>query len=328
MKEAAPSANPHRQVYSAGLEASMNPYTAPTPTPPPMLTLEQATWAWILAGRSKHQLDLGKRFVKAFMAGLFLSTGGTLVGTLTADPWMTTNTPGLLKIIQGAVFPFGFVMIVLLQMDLVTGQMAIMLAATVKRKVPLWAWLLDWSVVFVGNLAGSLLYSGFVYGSSVYTPPMQSGIATLATGKAGPAVNFGQVVVRGIGCNMLVCIAMFQASLAKDMVSKIVAAWFPIFFFVATGFEHVVASMYLIPEGLYWGAKFSTARYIWNGIIPAFIGNVVGAALLTLPLVYLYGGDDFDPDQAESARSGTSLAHLRNDIHAPAYAQDVERAEP
>lgn len=219
-------------AYSAGPSISVTDYPAPN-TPPAssqsMVTLEQATWAWVMAGPSKHKLPLGKRFVKAFMAGLFLSTGGMLVGTLTANPWMTTNAPGLLKIIQGAVFPVGLVMIVLLQMDLVTGQMAIMLMATLKRKVPIWAWIVDWMIVFVGNLAGALLYTGFVYGSGTYTAPMQSGIATLATAKAGPAVNFGQVLVRGIGCNTLVCLAVFQASLAKDVISKIVAAWFPIF---------------------------------------------------------------------------------------------------
>lgn len=103
-----------------------------TPTPPrtmssPMLTLEEATWSWIYSGRSKHALPLGKRFTKAFMAGMLLSMGGMLVQILSADPWLATNAPGLLKILQGACFPVGLIMIVLLQMDLVTGQMAIML---------------------------------------------------------------------------------------------------------------------------------------------------------------------------------------------------------
>ena len=86
----------------------------------PMLTIEQAVWAWIYAGPTKHNMAIGKRFVKAFMAGLFLSIGGMLVNILSADPWLTTNAPGLLKIIQAAVFPVGLIMIVLLQMDLVT----------------------------------------------------------------------------------------------------------------------------------------------------------------------------------------------------------------
>lgn len=66
-----------------------------------MFTLEEATWNWINAGPGRHNAPYGKRFVKGFMAGLFLSMGGMLVNILSADPWLATNAPGLLKIIQG-----------------------------------------------------------------------------------------------------------------------------------------------------------------------------------------------------------------------------------
>lgn len=66
-----------------------------------MFTLEEATWAWINTGPIKHKSPIGKRFLKGFMAGLFLSMGGMLVNILSADPWLSTNAPGLLKIIQG-----------------------------------------------------------------------------------------------------------------------------------------------------------------------------------------------------------------------------------
>lgn len=150
-----------------------------------MNTLEQATWAWIMAGPAKHKLPIGKRFVKAFMAGLCLSMGGMLVQVLSADPWLAENAPGLLKIIQGACFPVGLVMIVLLQLDLVTTAMGVMTMSTLKRKVPYWAFLSDWTIAFTGNLAGSLLYTGFVYGSGIYTPAMKTGAAGVATAKAG-----------------------------------------------------------------------------------------------------------------------------------------------
>ena len=121
----------------------------------------KATWAWIEAGPKKHNMEIGVRFVKAVMAGVMLSFGGTLVQIMTANPWLSEQTPGLLKILQGAVFPLGLVMIVLFQADLVTSQMAIMIMVTIKRKVPYWAFAADWTLVFCGNLIGALAY-GYV----------------------------------------------------------------------------------------------------------------------------------------------------------------------
>jgi formate/nitrite transporter len=199
---------------------------------PQMITLEQATWAWIEAGNKKHTMEIGVRFTKAFLAGIFLSLGGTLVQVLTADPWLAANAPGLLKIIQGAVFPIGLIMIVLFQADLVTSQMAIMIMATVKRKVPIWAFILDWPLVFFGNLIGALAYAGLiVHFGGIYSPAMSAGAAAAADAKVS-AVNFREIFLRGIGCNFSVCAAVFMASLAKDVISKIVAAYIPIFFFV------------------------------------------------------------------------------------------------
>jgi formate/nitrite transporter len=189
-------------------------------------------------------------------------------------------------------------MIVLLQADLVTGEMAVFIMATMKRKVPYWGFLYGWAVTFLGNLVGALFYAAFlVHFSEIYTAPMNTGAAAGADAKVSE-INFRELWLRAIGCNVLVCIAVFQASLAKDVVSKIVASWFPIFVFVAAGFEHVVANMFIINAALMTRkTNFGVGEYIWKSIIASFIGNVIGAALLALPLVYLHGGDEFDPSQ-------------------------------
>lgn len=226
-----------------------------------------------------------------------------LVQILSDNPWFSTNAPGLLKIFQGAVFPVGLVMIVLLQADLVTGEMAIFIMSTVKRRVPYWAFLYGWTITFIGNLIGSLLYAGLlVHFSEIYTPAMQRGAAMGADAKVS-TINFRELWLRAIGCNVLVCIAVFQASLAKDVVSKVVASWFPIFVFVAAGFEHVVANMFLVNAALMTReTNFGVGEYVWKSVIASFLGNVIGAALLALPLVYLHGGDEWDP--SEGARVG------------------------
>jgi formate/nitrite transporter FocA (FNT family) len=199
---------------------------------PQMLTLEQGVWGWITAGNKKHNTSLGIRITKGFLAGIFLSLGGTLVDILTADPWFTLNAPGLLKIIQGLVFPVGLIMVVIFQADLVTTQMAIGIASTMKKRVPYWSMLVDIPLVFLANLCGALAYAGLIvhYGG-VYTPAAATGAAAAADAKV-VALNFRQIFLSAIGCNFCVCAAVFMAYLANDLVSKIFACYGPIFCFV------------------------------------------------------------------------------------------------
>ncbi|CAO1631637.1 unnamed protein product [Sympodiomycopsis kandeliae] len=267
--------------------------------PPPMIGIEEAVWGLVHTGQKKHNTPLGKRLVKAFMAGVLLSTGGVLVDTIAADPWLTANAPGVLKLLQGAIFPVGLVMIVLLQVDLLTGHMAYFIASTLKRKVPIWAFLLDWAIVFIGNLAGSLFFAGLlVYYAGNLAPTMRHGAEYVATAKASP--TFPQTLARGVGCNLLVCIAVFQASLARDVASKILATWFPVFVFVSANYSHVIADMFLLPQGMMQGAPVSVGTYIWRVMISAGLGNILGAGLLVLPLLYLYGGEEHNPERPQS----------------------------
>ena len=55
-------------------------------------------------------------------------------------------------------------------------------------------------------------------------------------------------ILKGIGCNWLVNLAILLGICADDAIGKIVGIWFPIFAFVATGFEHSVANI-LYPYG-------------------------------------------------------------------------------
>ena len=78
--------------------------------------------------------------------------------------------------------------------------------------------------------------------------------------------------------NWLVCIAVLQSTMARDVASKIIAIWWPIFIFVHLGMNHVIANMFLVPVGMYYGAPFGVGYYIWKSMIPACLGNIVGGA--------------------------------------------------
>jgi formate/nitrite transporter FocA (FNT family) len=78
---------------------------------------------------------------------------------------------------------------------------------------------------------------------------------------------FHQIFLRGIGCNWLVCLALYFGIQGKDLASKVVGIWGPIFGFVILGMDHVVANMFFIPLGLWLHTPgLTVGLYIWKGM--------------------------------------------------------------
>ena len=88
------------------------------------------------------------------------------------------------------------------------------------------------------------------------------------------------IFLRAIGANWLVCMACFLGTSGRDYVSKVVGIWWPTFAFVSLSLDHVVANMIFIPIGIWHGTPgISVGLYIWKGIIPGFLGNMIGGGL-------------------------------------------------
>lgn len=200
--------------------------------------------------------------------------------------------------------------------------------SSIKKKTPIWGLLLDWTIIFIGNLAGSLFVAGLlVHFSDIYTGPITTYSATFARMKV-VTPNFRDIFLRGIGCNVLVCIAVFQATMASEIYSKILAAWFPIFVFVAAGFDHVIANMFFVPVGLMsHQAHFGVGLYIWKSLIASFLGNVVGAAILAIPFSFIYLKDIFDPESPEQLPYANQT-HLAKSSESPNGTIGEVRAVP
>jgi len=146
--------------------------------------------------------------------------------------------------------------------------------------------------VLFGNLVGSLFFAAILvkYSGIIDTQPYLDYATSFALKKAQEP-QWHQIFLRGIGCNWLVCVAVWQAAGARDTFSKIVAIWIPIFIFVSASFDHVVANMFSVPLGILLGADLTVAEYIRKSLIASFIGNIIGALFVALPAVYFFLGD-------------------------------------
>jgi formate/nitrite transporter FocA (FNT family) len=95
--------------------------------------------------------------------------------------------------------------------------------------------------------------------------------------------------LRGIGCNWLVCLAVWMALGAEDIGGKILAIFFPITAFVAMGFDHLVANMFFLPAAHFAGAAVPWSEILRNWLY-AGLGNLAGAVVFVMGAYwYLYG---------------------------------------
>jgi formate/nitrite transporter len=142
----------------------------------------------------------------------------------------------------------------------------------------------------VGALGGSLFVAYFLgVKSGILTQPLPLQRLTAVATLKGVKETDWQIFLRGIGCNWLVCLAVWMAMGAEDVAGKILAIFFPITAFVAMGFDHVVANMFFLPAAHFAGAPIGWGDILRNWLF-AGLGNAVGAlAFVTGAYWYLYG---------------------------------------
>ena len=249
------------------------------------------------AGKYKSDLGVPNFLVRGFMGGMFIAVGATLA-TVCSTGLETSLGPGFKAMIAGAVFPVGLVMIVITGMSLFTSDTMSIPVAVFQGKTTWpkagWAWL--W--VYAGNFAGSLFWAYLMYwgpfrkyGMAEVSAFGQSAVA-IAQSKVLPYVAAGgagmiSAFAKGIACNILVNLAILLGLSADNTTGKVLGMWFPIMAFVACGFEHSVANMYIIPAGMLLGAGVTWSQFlIWN-LLPVTAGNIVGG------LVFVGGACSF-----------------------------------
>jgi formate/nitrite transporter len=224
---------------------------------------------------------------------------GALLGFATSLAIGATTQTGQ-PIVGALIFPVGFVMIVLLGLELVTGSFALVPLAFVRGRAGAGTVLVNWSWVFLGNLIGSLIYAALLaialsMAGQVEPSGVAASIVKIAELKTTGYAHYGSagmitVFVKALLCNWMVCLGVVMALSSSSTIGRIAGAWMPILVFFAQGFEHSVVNMFLIPAGMLMGAKVSVGDWwLWNQV-PVTLGNLVGGLLFTgLALYVTYG---------------------------------------
>ncbi|MFN3476591.1 MAG: formate/nitrite transporter family protein [Candidatus Methylomirabilales bacterium] len=214
-----------------------------------------------------------------------ISSSGALLGFATTLAFTATVQTGI-GIVGALIFPVGFVMIILLGLELVTGNFALVPLAVREGRATPAGLLSNWSWVFVGNLLGGMFYAFlFTMTLSVDSEVAKQIVGVASTKTLGYAKSgFDGMVTaftKAILCNWMVTLGVVMSLTSQSTVGKIAAMWLPILTFFAQGFEHSVVNMFVIPAGIRLGAPVSVSDWwLWNQI-PVTLGNVVGGFVFT-----------------------------------------------
>ena len=208
-----------------------------------------------LVGAQKVRTDTLSLFVLGILAGAFIALGAMFATTVLAGSEGTIPF-GVGRLLAGTVFCLGLILVVVGGAELFTGNTLIVMAWA-GGEVRLHEMLRVWLIVYVGNLVGAIGTALLVFLSGQYLSgdgAVAMVALRLALDKA--TLPFDRAFFLGILCNVLVCLAVWLSIGARTTSDKVLATLFPVSAFVAAGFEHSVANMYLIPLGLFvktWG---------------------------------------------------------------------------
>ncbi len=231
----------------------------------------------------KAALPAGDLLLRGALAGGLLGYATSLVAVI--------QTQGLPGIVGAALFPVGFAILVLLGLELATGNFALLPAGLMAGRLPLRALWRNWFWVYAGNLVGSLFYALLFYlavtncgassagalGDQLRQIAQKKTLAYMALGASG----WGAAFIKGVLCNWMVTLGAVLALASRSTIGKIAAMWLPIMTFFAHGYEHSIVNMFVVPAGMLFGAPVSVANWwLWNQI-PVTVGNICSGALFT-----------------------------------------------
>ncbi|WP_392544267.1 formate transporter FocA [Oryzobacter telluris] len=237
-----------------------------------------------------------KSFLLGLTAGGYIALG--FVFFTTSQVGAADLPYGVAKVLGGVVFATGLVLVVLTGAELFTSS-TLTLTARASGRITWRQLVSNWVVVYVANFLGALTIVALVYvGGTWKNADGAWGAVVLDTALHKVQHTFLEAFVLGVLCNLMVCLAVWAAYSGRTTTDKVLAVTMPIALFVATGFEHSVANMFMIPLGIlikenagpdFWTTsgldRSGYTELTWPGfyldnLLPVTMGNIVGGGVM------------------------------------------------
>jgi formate transporter len=221
------------------------------------------------------------------LAGAFIGLGSLFYVIVASDASLGFAAS---RVLGGAVFSLGLLLVVVAGAELFTGNNLIAMAWADGR-VSTRDLLRNWTVVCVANFAGACGLAVLVFLSGhAELNGGAVGATYLKIAAAKSSLPFWTAFFRGVLCNVLVCMAVWMTLAGRSVVDKFVAVLMPVSAFVAAGFEHSIANMYFLPLAMMLQAAAGTPVQVsglWTNLVPVIAGNIVGGSVLVALVYYV-----------------------------------------
>ncbi|WP_163932420.1 formate transporter FocA [Paraferrimonas sp. SM1919] len=246
----------------------------------------------------KTKRDPLSAFILAISAGIFIGLAFVFYTTVTTG--MTGQPWGSVKLQGGLAFSLGLIILVVCGGELFTSSVLATLARA-SNKVTTKEVANNWLTVYLGNAVGALFLVAIIWYAQMHMAAGgQWGLNALNIATHKLHHSFGQAVVLGFLCNLMVCLAIWMTFSTQDPIKKALLVMLPVALFVSSGFEHCIANLFMVPLGVtihefagpeFWTAigksaaaysELTMANFITSNLIPVTIGNILGGAFLGL----------------------------------------------
>ncbi|EYT49633.1 formate/nitrite transporter family protein [Brachybacterium muris] len=286
---------------SSGPGSSGTPAPAAAPAPSTQIPAPKALAKALEDGMyAKATTPYGRMFLLSLTGGAFIAWG--FIYMVTSQQGMAEWPTGIAKVLGGVVFSVGLGLVVISGSDLFTGTTMTVMPWLSKR-ITAGRMLAHWGISITGNFIGSALMALLILLAGVHASNGGAwGLITLNTSLAKVSYDWPRAFFLGLLANFAVCLAVWIATAGKTVTDKILAVIGPISLFVATGLEHSVANMFMLPMGLmvkygagdeFWNgaavqkagvtvddfAALTPLSAVWDNLIPVILGNIVGGAV-------------------------------------------------
>ncbi|URQ85943.1 formate transporter FocA [Pseudoalteromonas sp. SCSIO 43088] len=247
-------------------------------------------------GIVKVAKDPFQSFYLAITAGIFIAIAFVFYTTVTIG---TGNMPfGIAKLIGGLAFSIGLILVVICGGELFTSSVLTTIARASGR-ISTSQLVRNWLTVYLGNMVGTFLFVGIIWFAQQHLlGGGEWGLNAMVIAQHKLTYSFSQAVALGLLCNLMVCLAVWMTFSCRSATDKVMVMILPVAMFVACGFEHSIANMFMIPMAIvikncaspeFWAmvgyspadfADLTTTRFIVNNLLPVTLGNIIGGGLL------------------------------------------------
>lgn len=231
-------------------------------------------------GVKKYRTSIPKLIVLGILAGCYIGMG-CLLASYSASGLgdLARMSPILPKLLAGATFPLGLMLVVLLGAELFTGNTAYLIPATIAGDIPRGYFLKNWFIIYLSNFLGALAFSYFLAYETHVLSSSEAINYLYHQAEVKLNLSFSEAFWRGVGANWLVCLAVWLGFSSRSMLGRLAGIWWPVMAFVTLGFEHSVANMFYIPTAIFYGYDTGLGDFILNNLLPSTVGNITGGAL-------------------------------------------------